>query len=148
MSRWLHADAGRSILHLAKMTSGWRQQISTSMVQRPRLSARLCDEENFITDEHKESTRALSEAARRAGDLLHEVAAKKRFKPKKAWAGPGMTWVIQYDKKKDCVTNYIIMEEFKGDQIVVAMASEGEFSVEEVESENDFEGHQWFMDRG
>ena len=111
-------------------------------------SPRLCDGKVCVTHEHKENVRAHSEATRQAGDLLHEVATKRRFKPKRAWAGPGMTWVIQYDKKKDCVTNDIVMEEFKGDQIVVAMASEGEASIDGKGSDNDFGGHQWTMDTG
>ena len=83
-----------------------------------------------------------------AGNLLREVATKRRFKPKKAWAGPGMTWVIQYDKKKDCVTTDIILEEFKGNQTVMAMVLESEVSGDERDNDNDHEGHQWIMDTG
>ena len=59
-----------------------------------------------------------------------------------------MTWVIQYAKKKDCIASDIVMEDFKGDQAVVAMASESEVSVDEKGDDNDFEGHQWIMDTG
>ena len=40
------------------------------------------------------------------------------------------------------------MEEFKGDQVSLAMASEGDIGVEERSNVNDFEGHQWIMDTG
>ena len=43
-----------------------------------RPSPRLCDEKVFLTDEHKESFQAHTEAARSVGYLLYEVANKRR----------------------------------------------------------------------
>ena len=61
-----------------------------------------------------------------------------------------MTWVIQYDKKKDYVTSDIIMEEFKGSQTVVTMPSTVRLALRRnvVITNNDHEGHRWIMDTG
>ena len=48
---------------------------------------RLCDAGSFASTEHLESVKAHAETARSAGELLHEVASKRRFKPEKAWLG-------------------------------------------------------------
>ena len=87
---------------------------------------RFCDASSFSSPEHLESVKAHAEAARFAGELLREVASKRRLRPKKAWAGPGMTWVVSYDKRKDCVTNDIIMVEYHEDKSALASLSSDE----------------------
>ena len=57
-----------------------------------------------------------------------------------------MTWVVQRNKKKDCITNEIIMEELQKGQTARALASEEE--LREKSSDYDHEGLQWIMDTG
>ena len=77
---------------------------------------RSCNPSFFEDPGRVENVKAQTEAAIAAGELIHEVAARKRFKNKKAWAGPGMTWLVQYDKKADCVTHEIIKSEYKSER--------------------------------
>ena len=46
------------------------------------------------------------------------------------------------------ITSHIVMEEFKGDLVSLAIPSEGDISVGESSVVNDFEEHQWIMDTG
>ena len=57
----------------------------------------------FENPDRIENVNTQTETAIAAGELIHEVVSRRRFKNKKAWAGSGMTWVVQYDKKNDSV---------------------------------------------
>ena len=77
-----------------------------------------------------------------AGELTQEIEHKRRLKPEKAWDGQEMTWVVQYHKKKCCLTYDIITEEFRGDQTAATSMSESESDVGEISSDNGHERHQ------
>ena len=102
----------------------------------------------FEDPDRVENVKAQTEAAIAAGELLHEVASRRRFKSKKAWAGPGMTWVVQYNKQSDSVVHEIIKSEFKSQHSALASVSEDASGDEESSGDNDHEGHQWIMDTG
>ena len=59
-----------------------------------------------------------------------------------------MTWVVSYDKRKDCVTNDIITIEYRDDKSALASVSNEESEGEDSASAADQEGHQWIMGTG
>ena len=61
-----------------------RWRTSKDPYQR-HCSPRLCDSSYFKNPDRIENIKAQTEAAIAAGELLHEVAMKRRFKSKKAW---------------------------------------------------------------
>ena len=85
---------------------------------------RSCDPSFFEDPERVENVKAQTEAAIAAGELMREVASRRRFKNKKARAGPGMTWVVQYDKKNDSVVHEIIKSEYKSERNALASVPE------------------------
>ena len=109
---------------------------------------RLCNTTFFEDPERVENVKVQTEAAIAAGELIHEVASRRRFKNKKAWAGPGMTWVVQYDKKNDCVTHDLIKSEFRSERSALASVPEDGSGDEGSRGGNHHEGHQWIMDTG
>ncbi|CAE7251277.1 unnamed protein product, partial [Symbiodinium pilosum] len=112
------------------------------------VPVRLCNTTFFEDPERVENVKVQTEAAIAAGELIHEVASRRRFKNKKAWAGPGMTWVVQYDKKNDCVTHDLIKSEFRSERSALASVPEDGSGDEGSRGGNHHEGHQWIMDTG
>ena len=103
---------------------------------------RLCNPAFFENPDRDENVNAQIEAAIAAGELIHEVVSRRHFKKKKAWAGPGMLWVVQYDKKSDSVIYEIIKIEFKSDRNALASVPEDGSGDEGSKGKNDHEGHQ------
>ena len=73
---------------------------------------------------------------------------RRRFKSKKAWAGPGVTWIVHYNKQSDCVVHDIVKSEFKSEPIALASVPDDMSGDGESSGDNDNEGHQWIMDTG
>ena len=73
---------------------------------------------------------------------------RRRFKSKKAWAGPGMTWIVHYNKQSDSVVHDIVKSEFKSEPIALASVPDDTAADGESSGDNDHDGHQWIMDTG
>ena len=126
---------------------GKRWRTPKDPYQRHR-SPRLCDPSYLKSPDRIENIKAQTEAAIAAGELFHEVATRRRFKSKRAWAGPGVTWIVQYNKQSDSVVHDIVKSEFKTEPIALASVPDDMSGDGENSGDNDHEGHQWIMDTG